>query len=398
MINSSLILILNAGSSSLKVSLANDKSSRSGVESEVEPADIVWSKSHEIILADASEAEIEALVKPHSPAEQESAGFGQRQKDGTIVAVGHRVVHGGDAFSAPAIMTDEVLTRVESLCELAPLHNPPALKVMRVARRVFSSCEHFAVFDTAFHTSMPAKCKVYPVPYEWYENEKIMRYGFHGISHKYCCEKAATLYGQTAAKLRTVTCHLGNGCSLSACIDGVSCDTTMGFTPLEGLMMGTRSGSIDPGLLLHLERRGYTVENIDNALNHRSGLLGVSGVSKDMRQVIKAMEQGHERAKLAFDIFIQRLISAIGAMAASIGGIDLLAFTGGIGENSTLVRQECCKQLGFLGIVLDEEKNNQTLSDRLISASESPVKVAVVAAREDLAILKEWIHLKRKRG
>jgi len=249
------------------------------------------------------------------------------------------------------------------------------------------------VFDTGFHSRLPEPAAVYPGPYEWLA-QGIRRYGFHGINHQYCAERTAQVLGKDLRSLKLVTCHLGNGCSLAAIREGRSVDTTMGFTPLEGLMMGTRSGSVDPGILTYLMRRGQlTGQQLDDILNTKSGLLGISGISRDMRQIVAAMKDGHPRAKLAFEIFVHRLQAGIGAMMAVLGGIDVLVFTAGIGENSPEVRAAACANFRFLGLILDAAKNAQSSADQDISVSESAVRVLIVRAQEDWAIARDCWRL-----
>src|SRR6202521_3075902 len=270
-----------------------------------------------------------------------------------IDVVGHRVVHGGPQHFEPSIVTAEVKSSIESVSVFAPLHNRAELEGMEIVAKKLGAVPQIAVFDTGFHRTMPLSAATYPGPYNWLE-QGIRRYGFHGINHQYCSQRAAQLLGKNPNSLKLVTCHLGNGCSLAAIFGGRSVDTTMGFTPLEGLMMGTRSGSVDPGILLYLLRHGgYTVDQLDRALNQESGLLGVSGISGDMRQIAAAMQDGNPRARLAFEIFVHRLQAGIGAMTGVLGGIDALVFTAGIGENSPEVRRAACANLGFLGLKLD---------------------------------------------
>jgi len=271
----------------------------------------------------------------------------------------------------------------------APLHNRGELEVIDVIDKLLGDIPQVAVFDTGFHRSIPPAAAVYPGPYEWF-TEGIRRYGFHGINHQYCAGRAARLLKRDPKTLRLITCHLGNGCSLAAIRGGHSIDTTMGFTPLEGLMMGTRSGSIDPGILSYLLRRGrLQSEEIDDVLNRKSGLLGISGLSSDMRDILAAIKQGHSRARLAFDIYVHRLQAGIGAMAAVLGGIDALVFTAGVGENSPEVREAACKPLSFLGLKLDEAANAQTSPDADIATAGSQVRVLLIRAQEDWAIARE---------
>jgi acetate kinase len=267
------------------------------------------------------------------------------------------------------------------------------LEGIELIEKLLPGTRQIAVFDTGFHRTLPPEAKIYAGPYDWYERG-IRRYGFHGINHEYCAHRTAQLLKRNLATLKIVTCHLGNGCSLAAIDGGKSVDTTMGFTPLEGLMMGTRCGSIDPGIvtyLMRVENAGYY--ELDSALNRRSGLLGISGVSSDMRDVLDAMCKGKERAKLAFDIFVHRLVVEIGAMAASLGGLDLLVFTAGIGENSPEVRAAACSKLAFLGLSLDDRKSLNAKPDAEISAPESKVQILVIRAQEDWAIARECARL-----
>src|SRR6266851_3123315 len=269
-----------------------------------------------------------------------------------IVAVGHRIVHGGPKLTQPTVVTAELRQAIADVSAIAPLHNQAGLQGIDLIEKLLPKTPQIAVFDTGFHHTLPLETQVYPGPYEWYERG-IRRYGFHGINHQYCVHRAAALLGRDISSLKIVTCHLGNGCSLAAIVGGKSVDTTMGFTPLEGLMMGTRSGSIDPGILTHLVRNG------------------------------------NDRAKLAFAIFVHRLQSSIGSMAASLGGVDILVFTAGIGENSPDVRRSTCEKLSFLGIQLDDEKNSAAKPDVEISPSDAKVRVLVIRAQEDWAIAKE---------
>lgn len=306
-----------------------------------------------------------------------------------IVVVGHRVVHGGQEYRESTRITPAVKDAIKRLSSFAPLHNPLNLEGIEAIEHILPRVPQVAVFDTAFHRHLPLEAIVYPGPYEWFE-QGIMRYGFHGISHQYCSQRAAQILGRDLASLRLVTCHLGNGCSLAAVQGGHSIDTTMGFTPLEGLMMGTRTGSVDPGILIYLLRqKGYSADQLDSILNKQSGLQGVSGVSGDMRTIHAAIEQGNERAKLALAIYIHRLRSCIGSMIASLGGLDALVFAGGIGENDASVRAAACEAFAFLGLQLDTQKNAQSPSDQDISAADSAVRALIVHTQEDWSIAQE---------
>jgi len=313
-----------------------------------------------------------------------------------IDVVGHRVVHGGPEFEDPVVITAEVKSAIASVSAFAPLHNRAELEGMETIEKLLGGVCQIAVFDTGFHKTMPLPAAVYPGPYEWFE-AGIRRYGFHGINHKYCARRAAHLLGRHLNSLRLVTCHLGNGCSLAAIRNGKSVDTTMGFTPLEGLMMGTRSGSVDPGILTYLVRQSQqTGEELDELLNEHSGLLGISGLSGDMREILAAVRNGHERAKLAFDIYVHRLRSGIGAMIAVLGGIDALVFTAGVGENSPDVRAAACENLQYVGLKLDPKKNAESPPDQEISATDSLIRVVIIRAEEDWEIAQNCWELASK--
>jgi acetate kinase len=303
-----------------------------------------------------------------------------------IDIVGHRIVHGGKDFEQAIVITPEVKSAIARMSIFAPLHNRAELEGIEIVEKHFGNVPQVAVFDTGFHSRLPEAAAVYPGPYEWLARG-IRRYGFHGINHQYCAARAAQLLGRELNSLKLVTCHLGNGCSLAAILGGRSVDTTMGFTPLDGLMMGTRSGSLDPGILTFLMRaEKSTGPQLDDLLNRKSGLLGVSGLSSDMRQIVAAMKDGNARAKLAFDIFVHHLQSGIGAMIAVLGGIDALVFTAGIGENSPHMRVAACANFAFLGLTLDPAKNAQSPADQEISFSDSSVRVLIIRAQEDWAI------------
>jgi acetate kinase len=311
-----------------------------------------------------------------------------------IDVVGHRIVHGGPAFEDPVMITSEVKSAIAAVSAIAPLHNRAELEGVEIIEKLLGAVRQVAVFDTGFHKKMPLSAAVYPGPYEWFA-AGIRRYGFHGINHKYCARRAAQLLRRDPNSFKLVTCHLGNGCSLAAIRDGRSVDTTMGFTPLEGLMMGTRSGSVDPGILTYLMRqKQVTGEELDELLNQHSGLLGISGVSGDMREVLAAMKNGHERATLAFEIYIHRLLTEIGAMIAVLGGIDALVFTAGVGENSPDVRAAACQNLEHVGVKLDPKRNSESPPDQDISEPGSAVRVLLVRAGEDWEIARDcWTVL-----
>jgi acetate kinase len=321
-----------------------------------------------------------------------------------IGVVGHRIVHGGAKLTQPVRITPEVKQEIENVAAIAPLHNQAGLEGIELIEKLSPNIPQIAIFDTGFHRTLPLEAFVYPLPYSWYERDGIRRYGFHGINHEYCAHRTAQLLKRDLSSLKIITCHLGNGCSLAAIDAGKSIDTTMGFTPLEGLMMGTRSGSVDPGILIyilrgdprdlrHNPRDAALIENLDHILNHQSGLLGISGISSDMRDVLAASAKGNSRAQLAFDIFVHRLQAGIGAMAASLGGVDALVFTAGIGENSPEVRKAACSKFSFLGVQLDDARNSSVKPDAEISSTGSRVRVLVIRAQEDWAIARECERL-----
>jgi len=302
-------------------------------------------------------------------------------------AVGHRIVHGGTRFAAAVRITAEVQDAIHELCELAPLHNLAGLDGIRAIGRVLPSVPQVAVFDTAFHATLPAAARTYAIPRTWTTEWGIYRYGFHGLSHSYCSSRAAAMLGHNSARI--VIAHLGNGASVSAVRNGVCVDTSMGFTPLEGLVMGTRSGSVDPGALLYLlQHKGLTVEQLLHVLNYESGLLGLSGISSDMREILKKAPD-HHAARLALEVYIHRLVQTVGAMAAVLGGVDALAFTAGVGENSAQVRELVCENLGHLGLRLDCAANAHCKPDADVAQGDSPARILVISSREDLTILRE---------
>ncbi len=372
------ILVLNAGSSSHKVSLY-----QLGENLPDDPLPPLWEARidwRDHVQTDAVEQLLITMWSGESPV--------LRSPD-DIDIVGHRIVHGGRQYEEPVRITPAVQAGIASVAAFAPLHNQRELEVIDAVEKLLGDVPQVAVFDTGFHRSILPAAAVYPGPYEWF-SEGIRRYGFHGINHQYCAGRAARLLKRDLKTLKLIICHLGNGCSLAAIREGQSVDTTMGFTPLDGLMMGTRSGSIDPGILTYLLRRGQLQPTeIDDVLNRKSGLLGISGFSSDMRDVLAAIKQGHARAQLAFDIYVHRLQAGIGAMAAVLGGIDALVFTAGVGENSPEVRAATCKPLSFLGVNLDDAANDQTSPDADIAMAHSRVRILVIRAQEDWAIARE---------
>ncbi len=400
------VLVLNSGSSSQKSSLYEiaDALPENPLpplwEGKIEWADgkaqysiknSAGASAKEVVSAGSRGEAIERLLNSLWSGETQAVSG-----PSSINVVGHRVVHGGPKYFKPTVVDADVKSAIESASVFAPLHNRAELQGMEIIAKLLGPVTQVAVFDTGFHRTMPLSAATYPGPYEWFE-QGIRRYGFHGINHQYCAQRTAQLLGKDLASLKLVTCHLGNGCSLAAIRGGRRMDTTMGFTPLEGLMMGTRSGSVDPGILTYLMRqKKLSGEQLDEILNQKSGLLGISGISSDMREILAASKDNkNERAKLALDMYVHRLQSGIGAMAASLGGVDALVFTAGVGENSAEVRAAVCNHLAFLGVSLDHEKNERSPLDQLISTADATVRVLVVQAQEDWMIARECWSLAR---
>ncbi|GAC1565267.1 MAG: acetate kinase [Ktedonobacteraceae bacterium] len=401
------ILVLNAGSSSQKSRLYEI----GGELSDLAPPPLWQADADWTHHAGTTDLKITtpggASVEEQLPTDERSAVIERmlqtlwsgktRVIDGlaAIDMVGHRVVHGGTEFEDSVLVTPRVKAAIHKMAVLAPAHNPANLAGIEAIERLAPAMPQVAVFDTAFHRSMPEAAVVYPLPYELYEREGIRRFGFHGISHRYCARRAAQILGKDLSSLRLITCHLGNGCSLAAIRQGRSIDTSMGFTPLEGVMMGSRSGSVDPGILLYLQReKGYSVDQLDATLNTASGLKGIAG-SGDMRQVLRGMSEDDTRSRLAFEMFTHRLRSCIGAMLASLGGLDALVFAGGIGENASEVRAAACEAFSFLGIGLDAQKNGQSAADADIATEDARVRVLIVRTQEDWAIAQDCWKLAR---
>jgi len=396
------ILVLNSGSSSQKSALYEI----SGALPEHPPApawqgQIEWDGNQAEILVQTSKGanrkhRLKLDSRRHAIEELLSSLWSGYSRvvsaPSEIDVVGHRIVHGGKDFEQAIVITPEVKSAIARMAAFAPLHNRAELEGIEIIEKRLAKVPQVAVFDTGFHSRLPEAAAVYPGPFEWLA-QGIRRYGFHGINHQYCAERAAQLLGRQLNSLRLVTCHLGNGCSLAAIRGGCSVDTTMGFTPLDGLMMGTRSGSLDPGILTYLMREEKsTGQQLDDLLNTKSGLLGISGISGDMRQIVAAMD-GNRRAKLAFEMFVHHLQSSIGAMVAVLGGVHALVFTGGIGENSPEVRGAACANFAFLGLKLDTAKNAQSPADQEISLSDSAVRVLIIRAQEDWAIARDCWRL-----
>ena len=312
-----------------------------------------------------------------------------------IDAVGHRTVHGGEKFNKSVRLTEEVLKVYEECNDLAPLHNPANLKGIRAVQELMPEMPQVGVFDTAFHQTMPKEAFMYALPYELYEKYGVRRYGFHGTSHRYVSQRVCEFLGVKAEGKKIITCHIGNGASIAAVKDGKCVDTSMGLTPLEGLIMGTRSGDVDGGALTFIEKKlGLDADGLSDLLNKKSGMLGITGVSSDMREIEKAYENGNERAKLAFDMYFYRIRKYIGAYAAAMDGCDIIVFTAGVGENQPSLREEVCKKLTYLGVEIDVEKNkNLRGKEALISTPESKVAVCVIPTDEELMIASDTMAL-----
>ncbi|WMJ76303.1 MULTISPECIES: acetate/propionate family kinase [unclassified Sedimentibacter] len=396
------VLVINCGSSSLKYQLINmnDESvlakglvERIGIEGSVlkhEKTGLDKVVIKEVLKnhKDAINLVLKALVDPE---------HGAVKSLDEVDAVGHRVVHGGEKFADSVLINDEVIKAMKECIPLAPLHNPPNIIGIEACKELLPTVPMVGVFDTAFHQTMPAEAYIYPLPYELYEDLAIRRYGFHGTSHKYVTERVAALTGKSLEGTKVITCHLGNGASLTAVKDGKSVDTSMGMTPLEGLVMGTRCGDIDPAIVTFLmNNKNMTAEQVDNLMNKKSGVLGISGVSSDFRDIESAASEGNKRAQLALEKFDYTVRKYIGSYAAAMGGVDVLVFTAGLGENSASNRQEICKGLEFLGIEIDEEKNNIRGKEVEISKDGAKVKVFVIPTNEELMIARDTKALAEK--
>ncbi|MDY6012767.1 acetate kinase [Clostridium sp.] len=393
------VLVINCGSSSLKyrlIDMAKEECIAKGLVERIGLKDSVLTQKSKV----KHEYKISEEVKDHQEAiklvlkalvDKDSGVISSMEEIG---AVGHRVVHGGERYENSVIIDDDVLSYLEKCSKLAPLHNPSNIIGIRACQEIMKGVPMVAVFDTAFHQTMPEVAYIYPIEYKLYEDYRIRKYGFHGTSHKYVSNKLGEILGKDIKDLKIISCHLGNGASITAIKDGKSFDTTMGFTPLEGIVMGTRSGSIDPAIPTYLMKEcNYTLEEVETSLNKKSGVLGISGVSSDFRDIEKAVAEGNERAKLALDIFHYKIKGQIGAYIAQMGGVDAIIFTAGVGENGPESREACLSGLEFLGIKLDSEKNKSRGKLTEISAKDSKVKVYVIPTNEELMIAKETVNL-----
>lgn len=390
------ILVLNCGSSSVKYKLIDTATDNVMAEGGVEkiglPDGFLKYK-----LSDGSKAIKELGLVDHKGAVKAvldiltDPELGCISSYDEIDAVGHRVVHGAEKFSKSVLITDEVLQQVKECYDLAPLHNPANVTGIEAVEEILPGIPQVGVFDTAFHQTMPAKSYMYALPYRFYKEDGVRRYGFHGTSHRYVSARVCEILGVDIEKQRIITCHIGNGGSITAVFHGKSIDTSMGLTPTEGLMMGTRVGDVDPGALTFLmKKHNLSVDQLQTIINKESGVLGVSEISSDMREIEAAVNAGDERAKLALDMYEQRIIKYIGAYAAEMGGVDIIVFTGGVGENQTGLRANVCAPLGFMGVTLDKDVNAKTRgTETVISTSESKVTVVVVPTDEELMIARD---------
>lgn len=392
------VLVINCGSSSLKYQLINSDTEnvlakglceRIGIDGR-----LVYQK------AGCDKEITEAAMPTHKEAIQMVLDALVNDKTGAVKslsevnAVGHRIVHGGEKFASSVVITDEVLEAVAQCNDLAPLHNPANLIGINACKELMPGVPMVAVFDTAFHQTMPEKAYLYGLPYEYYENYKVRRYGFHGTSHSFVSKETARFLGMNLENSKIIVCHLGNGASISAVKDGKCVDTSMGLTPLEGLVMGTRSGDIDPAIMEYIAKKeDLDIAGVMNVLNKKSGLEGISGLSSDFRDLTAGAKEGNKRAIAAIEVFCYRVAKYVGSYAAAMNGVDAIAFTAGIGENVGLVREKVCSYLGYLGITLDAEANAKSGDDCVISAADSKVKVAVIPTNEELAICRETVAL-----
>ena len=392
------VLVINCGSSSLKYQLINSDTEdvlakglceRIGIDGR-----LVYQK------AGCDKEITEAAMPTHKEAIQMVLDALVNDKTGAIKslsevnAVGHRIVHGGEKFASSVVITDEVLEAVAQCNDLAPLHNPANLIGINACKELMPGVPMVAVFDTAFHQTMPEKAYLYGLPYEYYENYKVRRYGFHGTSHSFVSKETARFLGMNLENSKIIVCHLGNGASISAVKDGKCVDTSMGLTPLEGLVMGTRSGDIDPAIMEYIAKKeDLDIAGVMNVLNKKSGLEGISGLSSDFRDLTAGAKEGNKRAIAAIEVFCYRVAKYVGSYVAAMNGVDAIAFTAGIGENVGLVREKICSYLGYLGITLDAEANAKSGDNCVISAADSKVKVAVIPTNEELAICRETVAL-----
>ncbi len=392
------VLVINCGSSSLKFQLINSDTEavlakglceRIGIDGRLTYQPAGGEKSVEEKPMPTHTEAIQYVIDALTDAERGVVGSLSE-----IGAVGHRLVHGGEKFASSAVITEEMIKAVEECNDLAPLHNPANLIGVRACQELMPNVPMVGVFDTAFHQTMPEKAYMYGLPYEYYEKYKVRRYGFHGTSHSFVSKRTAELLDRSYDATKTIVCHLGNGASICAVRNGKSVDTSMGLTPLEGLVMGTRSGDIDPAILEFLAKKeGMDITELMTMLNKKSGVQGVSGISSDFRDLAAGAEAGNKRAQIALDVFCYRVAKYVGSYVAAMNGVDAIAFTAGIGENDGSVREKVCSYLGYLGIEIDKEANKQRGEEIVISTPDSKVKVLVVPTNEELAIARETVAL-----
>lgn len=390
------ILVLNCGSSSVKYKLIEIKANKVLAEGGVEKIGLSGAFI-KFKLADGSKKVVELDITDHNGAIKAildtltSADYGCIKSFDEIEAVGHRVVHGGEKFNKSVLINDEVIAKIKECYGIAPLHNPVNMAGIEAITANMPNVPQVAVFDTAFHQTMPAKAYMYALPYKYYKEDGVRRYGFHGTSHRYVSRRACEYLGIDYNASKVVTCHVGNGGSITAVDCGKSVDTSMGLTPVEGLMMGTRCGDVDPGALTFLmQKHNLSAEDMQNIINKKSGLVGFTDVSSDMREIGTAMEQGNERAKLGFEMYENRILKYIGAYAAEMGGLDAIVFTGGVGENQVTIRANVCRPLEFIGVKIDEAKNATIHGEEAeISTADSKVKVVVIPTDEEYMIARD---------
>lgn len=393
------ILVINCGSSSLKFQLINSENENVLAKGLCERIGIDGSAiTYESIHCEKNTKEID--MPTHNEAISAVISALTDKETGVITdmsevkAVGHRVVHGGEFFSKSALVTEEVLEKIEQCNYLAPLHNPANIIGIKACMKIMKDTPNVVVFDTAFHQTMPEEAFLYALPREYYDKYKIRRYGFHGTSHSYVSKRAAEILGKPYEELKTIVCHLGNGASICAVDGGKSVDTSMGLTPLAGVIMGTRSGDIDPGIIeVIANRTNKDISEITNILNKKSGIAGLSGVSSDFRDITKAIEEGNEKAKSALAAYIHNVVKFVGSYVAVMNGVDVIAFTAGVGENNGYVRKAVCEHLGYLGITIDDEANEKRGEEIMISTPDSKVKVYVIPTNEELAIARETVEV-----
>lgn len=388
------ILVVNSGSSSVKYQFIDMDGEKVLCKGLAERIGI--SGSRLIHRLDTKKLVLEREMKDHEQALKliletlTDKEWGVIKDLSEISAVGHRVVHGAERFASSVLIDEEVLKALEENSHLAPLHNPPNIMGILATQKMLPNTPGVAVFDTAFHQSMPEKAFIYAIPYRFYQEHRIRRYGFHGTSHRYVSKRAAEILNRDYSNFKVITCHLGNGASISAIMNGRSVDTSMGFTPLEGLVMGTRCGDIDPAIVVYMqESLNMSLKEVYNVLNKESGVLGISQLSSDMRDIEEAAESGNKAAKMALEIYIYRIAKYIGAYTAAMNGVDAIVFTAGVGENSPVVRKRVCDYLGYLSVKIDKEKNNSKSKEAIISIPDSKVAVLVVPTNEELVIARD---------